>query len=43
MKSGREVASSPLAPRMMRKFIERSHECGHAVRGEIATAFEPTC
>jgi hypothetical protein len=29
------------ASRMMRKFIERSHECGHAVRGEIAAALEP--
>jgi hypothetical protein len=29
------------APRMMRKFIERAHECGHGVRDEIATALEP--
>lgn len=29
------------APRMMRKFIERAHECGHLVRGEIATALVP--
>lgn len=29
------------APRMMRKFIERAHECGHAVRDESATALEP--